>query len=377
MTLRRRRFTSSPPRSLALSIGLAWLLLEGCEFKSHVVALGGDDTRDLGRRGGALGAVPKDCTPLDDASDPPDRLECTGLYAKFKSKQTAPGAVSFAPSAALWSDGAEKQRWIFLPKGTKIDSSSPNDWSFPVGTRVWKEFTVDDKRIETRIFYKTRSDRWRHATYVWNEDDSEADLSYGEDLDLPSGPYHVPEQGECEDCHEGQSDRLLGFDAVSLGLPNARGLTLKKLWEEGWLTHEPELLELSIGDDGTGRAAKALPILHINCGVSCHNDSANRTAGLTGQNLRLDVTQLDGRAPDDSWNIYRTVVGQASEGTQWGEGIRIVPGDPDASLAVQLMGSRRAGGGNSQMPPLASRLVDEDGLATVRAWIERLSPADE
>jgi hypothetical protein len=378
MTARCRRLRSHPPARLTLSLCFVWLLLGGCEFKSHVVPLGGEDTSpNPGRRGGALAAVPKTCTPLDDDNDPPETLECTGLYASIRGKRTAPGAVTFAPSSFLWSDGAEKHRWIYLPKGTQIDSSSPNQWNFPVGTRVWKEFKVGDKRVETRIFYKTRADRWRRATYIWNDDESQADFTYGEDLDLDNGPYHVPEQEECDDCHDGQKDRLLGFDAVSLGLPNAQGLTLKKLWEDGWLSDEPERLELEIGDDGTGRAAEALAILHINCGVSCHNDTTRRTANLSDQNFRLDVTKLDGRAPDETWNIFRTAVGQPAEGTQWGEAVRIVPGDPDASLAVQLMGSRRAGGGNSQMPPLASRLVDEEGLAKVKAWIERLPPTGE
>jgi hypothetical protein len=372
MTLRCRRSRLRLSAFSALSIGFVWLSLEGCEFKSHEVSLSGDDDKVRERRGGALAKVPKSCTPLDDESDPPETLDCTGLFTDIERKQTAPGAVTFAPAAALWSDGAEKHRWIYLPPGKKIDSSSPDAWTFPIGTRVWKEFKVDGKRVETRIFYKTRSDRWLRATYIWNDDESQADFSYGEDLELASGPYHVPEQGECDDCHDGPDDRLLGFDAVSLGLPGAEGLPLKKLWEDGWLTHKPEHLELSIGDDGTGLAAEALPILHINCGVSCHNDSPRRTANLTMQNLRLEVGQLDGRAPDDSWNTLRTAVGQPSEGTNWGDAIRIVPGDPDDSLAVQLMGSRRAGGGNSQMPPLATRLVDEEGLAVIKSWIERL-----
>lgn len=377
MTPRRRRPRPLAAARLALTIGVAWSSLEGCEYQSHVVALGGEESsKSVGRRGGALGSAPKDCSKLDDASDPPDRLECTGLYKDIRTKQVAPGAVAFAPAAALWSDNAEKQRWIYLPPGEQIDSSAPNAWRFPVGTRTWKEFKVDGKRIETRIFYKTRADRWRRATYIWNEDESQAEFTYGEDLALDSGPYHVPEQGECDKCHDGQADHVLGFDAISLGLPGAEGLPLKKLWQDGWLSDKPELLELSIGDDGTGRAASALPVLHINCGVSCHNDTPNRTANLTEQNLRLDVTQLDGRAPDESWNIYRTAVGQPSEGTDWGDAVRIVPGDPDASLTVQLMGARRAGGGNAQMPPLATRLVDEEGLEAVRRWIERL-PADE
>jgi mono/diheme cytochrome c family protein len=33
------------------------------------------------------------------------------------------------------------------------------------------------------------------------------------------------------------------------------------------------------------------------------------------------------------------------------------------------------GGPPEQMPPLATRRVDEEGVAAVRAWIEAMSPA--
>lgn len=32
----------------------------------------------------------------------------------------------------------EKQRWISLPEGEVIDNSDPNEWIFPIGTKVWK-----------------------------------------------------------------------------------------------------------------------------------------------------------------------------------------------------------------------------------------------
>lgn len=363
--------------SWASLIGLACLPVIGCGVKSHRVIVGGEDEADAGRRGDGGLAVLSGCTELDDEHDPPDQLDCTGLYADIESHEIAPAARFFAPASPLWSDGAEKLRWIYLPPDTTIDTSSPNEWSFPVGTRAWKEFKVGGKRIETRIFYKTRSDRWRRATYLWNEDETQAEFTYGGDVETDNGVYHVPEQGECDDCHDGQADHLLGFDAVSLGLPGAEGLPLSKLWEEGLLSDKPERLELTIGDDGTGLAAQALAILHTNCGVSCHNDFPKRTANLTMQNLRLDATLLDGRPPDETWNILRTAVGQPSEGTQWGRAVRIVPGDPAGSLAIQLMSSRRSGGGNSQMPPIGSAIVDEEAVEILSDWISRLPPLDE
>jgi hypothetical protein len=352
---------------------MVWLLAGwsmGCAFESHEVVLGGESDEALARRGRGGLSIARSCMANDRAL--PDALECTGLYADIESKKLAAGAVPYAPAFALWSDGADKQRWIFLPEGKTIDNSEPNDWQFPVGTRVWKEFAVGGKRVETRIFYKVRSDHWLNGTYVWNREETRAEFSFGGDIEIEDGDYHVPTQDECADCHDGAEDSLLGFEAVSLGLAGAQVLTLERLAKYGWLSESPERVELSVGDDGTGLAAQVLPLLHINCGTSCHNGSSNATANLTSQNLRLDVTQLDGRAPDDSWNIVRTMVGKVAEGAQWGGGTRIVPGDPDNSLAFQLM-SRRTGG-NGQMPPIASRVVDHDAVELVRAWISRLDP---
>jgi hypothetical protein len=50
---------------------------------------------------------------------------------------------------------------------------------------------------------------------------------------------------------------------------------------------------------------------------------------------------------------------------QNGDGIRLVPGNPDASAIVQRM---RAHDG-TRMPPLATNIVDERGVQWVSDWI--------
>ena len=363
------------------------LLMAGCGAQSHTL-FGEDsgtetlDASDIVEEGDdAGGGPPPGCS--DDTSRVPSSLECTGLYSNLANKTVAKSALPFTPAWPLWSDGAEKHRWVSLPPDTQIDNSSPNNWVFPVGTKFWKEFRVGGKRVETRLFWKVRSDLWRKGTYAWNADETEAKLHFGGDIKLANGdPYHLPEQGECDDCHKGQTDRSLGFGAVNLGLDGASGVTLEWLADEGWLTEKPAKVKLSIGadragldDDGVPLAAKALAVLHTNCGVSCHNDTPDRKANLTGQNLRLDAKQLDGRAPDETWPAFATAVGKLTEGAQLGGTFtRIAPGDPATSHVVTLMKTRTPGrfAGPGQMPPIASRLVDTEGLAIVTKWISRL-----
>src|ERR1700722_4317581 len=196
-------------------------------------------------------------TACAGASVPPSTLSCTGLYADIATKTLAAGVRFYQPAVPLWSDNAEKARWIQLPPGTQIDASDPNEWTFPVGTKVWKEFSKNGKRVETRLFQKVDSGPpaiWAHATYAWNADESAATTSGGGDITLDSdgGTYHIPTFAECESCHNGRTDHILGFEQVSLGLQGAQGLTLPELVNEGLVAPAPAQTQLTVGDDGTG-----------------------------------------------------------------------------------------------------------------------------
>jgi hypothetical protein len=305
-----------------------------------------------------------------DTEVPPANLVCTGLYADIAVKLTAPGVQPYAPALSLWSDGAEKQRWISLPPGGIIDNSDPSEWSFPVGSKVWKEFSRGGQRVETRLWQKVHAGYWVAATYVWSGDESGAGRSEGGDIALrDSSTYHVPTQDECQKCHRGRAERVLGFEQVLLGLPGASGLTLDGLVMAGRLSNPPARTDLVIGDDGTGAAAAALGFLHVNCGTSCHNENSGSTAYSAGMLLRLDPSLLDGR-PVDDFAALKTTIGVTVETPSWQGGTRIVAGSPENSLLYQLM-SRR--GDDKQMPPIATTAVDETGDALVSRWISRLT----
>jgi hypothetical protein len=305
-----------------------------------------------------------------DATQLPSWLSCTGLYAEMDSKALAKGVRAFSPSTPLWSDGAHKERWIWIPPGETIDASDEADWVFPVGTRAWKQFQVDGKRIETRLFQKVREDRWMFATYVWDDTDSDAQAQFGTRIPLANAVYEIPTRDNCEDCHKGRKERLLGFDSISLGLEGSKGLTLAKLAEEELLSPAPEITEHTMPDDGTGLLAPALAAMHVNCGVSCHNGSANAIADGTGLHLRLDPAMLRDVVPA-MLPAIETTVGVPAKNKSLGAQVRIVPGKPDDSLLVHLMSTRTANQ-KGQMPPLASRVVDEESVAKVRAWVSAL-----
>ncbi len=305
---------------------------------------------------------------------PPMALECTGLYTDLATKTLAPGVRAYAPAVPLWSDGAEKERWIYLPPGTKIDATDPSEWVFPVGTKAWKQFSRDGKRVETRLWQKVQANYWVRTAYAWNADETKATLSSGGDMPwgTDGGVYHIPTPDECDQCHRGRTDHLLGFEQVSLGLAGATGLTLPELVKEQLITPVPASTSLTVGDDGTGVGAAPLKWLHINCGASCHNGNSNATAYGSGMRLRLDPTQLDGRS-SAGFDARTTTLGLLATTPTWNGQTRIVPGDPMHSLLVKLITNR--GTDNpvaNQMPPIASNVVDGPDTQVVIDWISKM-----
>ena len=107
----------------------------------------------------------------------PTHLAETGLFAPDGSGAIAAGNRPFSPQYPLWTDGAAKRRWVYLPAGTTIDASNPRQWEFPVGTRFWKEFSFAGRRVETRVLWKTSDAGWLAGSYVWNKDGTDAVLA--------------------------------------------------------------------------------------------------------------------------------------------------------------------------------------------------------
>lgn len=160
------------------------------------------------------------------------RLVCTGLYGPTSgagAKRIAPGIERYEPGFRLWSDGLEKVRYVYLAPGQRIDTSDMDEWTFPVGTRFWKEFRWNSKRIETRFLEKMGPNAWRRTTFVWNVDQSDArEVTVGQTISLEAGQdaYDIPGRDDCGRCHDGRRDNVLGFEALALAAPGATGLTL-------------------------------------------------------------------------------------------------------------------------------------------------------
>ncbi len=331
-----------------------------------------------------------------DRTNPAPKLSDTGLYSDPAAKVVARENLAFSPQYPLWTDGAAKRRWIYLPPGTSIDATDPDAWVFPIGTKLWKEFSFG-RPVETRLIERLPDGSWRYLAYVWKADGSDAELAPARGIrgviEIKAAPagaaaqnarHDVPSRLDCGACHEGQPTPVLGFSALQLSpdrdplaphaSPRRAGdVDLRALIDRG-LVHglpasyrrNPPRIEAP-----TPRERAVLGYLHANCG-HCHNDRG--PLAELGMNLSIRLAPAHGSFP----GALLTAVGRPSSyplpGTlDSGLYARIANGAPGESVLVQRMVSRQPA---VQMPPLGTHVVDQEALRLLMQWIrESLVPA--
>jgi hypothetical protein len=307
----------------------------------------------------------------------PAKLSETGLYVRGQQHLVAPGNRPFTPQYPLWSDGLEKSRWIFIPPGTAIDASDPYEWKYPLGTKFWKEFRQNGRRIETRVLWKVSDTKWEVGAYAWNETGTEAILvpdGVVNAAELSATKRHsIPSRTDCTTCHGSPASGPLGFNALQLSPdrdPNAihaeplkaGDVTLTTLVDTQLLMHSREEWtnrppRIQTADPST---RSVLGYLSTNCGM-CHNGKGE--IAVLAPVLRHEDLLTDADAVARSWlnQPTRWQLAGTAEGT-----VLIRPGAPDESALLARMRSRSP---SSQMPPLGTTLRDEAAVAAVRQWI--------
>ncbi|MBX7195132.1 MAG: hypothetical protein K1X94_23965 [Sandaracinaceae bacterium] len=312
----------------------------------------------------ALGSVGVGCTyhlpPLDPrVSTLPTHLSQAGLYADPSLERVCVDCLPYTPRFELWSDGAQKRRWVRLPEGSQIDTSDMDDWQLPVGTELWKEFAVDGRRIETRLLRRVGPgpDDWVGVAYVWNAEQTDAILTIDTVNDALETSHDVPEARACMTCHGGRASVALGFSAIELAHDAAPGETsLDDLAVRGLLTHAPTS-PLVMG--GSETEVAALGYLHANCG-SCHNSDRPPAHDAYRPPEGLDLWLTVGTLSDPATSpTYRSSLGRF-----------VRPGQPDDSAIVQRVRDRVFMG--RRMPPIAVERVDQDALGLLRRWVDEM-----
>jgi len=289
----------------------------------------------------------------------PRRLSELGIYADLRTGAVVDGVRAYRPTFALWSDGASKRRWIRLPPGEVIDTRDMDAWRFPVGTELWKEFSIGGKRIETRLLRKVHrdDDGWAATSYAWNETQDEAIAAPGGVRNALGTRLDIPSERSCMACHGGRPERILGFAAIQLAhdLEDASELNLDRLVAEQRLSSPPAA---PIRVPGEPADAAAVGYLHANCG-HCHNGGRPADARYFRPPSAIDL----GLRTRDLASLEATRAYATAARFSMGK-------NPTGNhLLVQRM--TRGSGLLRRMPPIATEIVDVDGVTLVSDWLRR------
>ena len=320
------------------------------------------------------------------ASRPAALLSEYRLFLDDAAREPNAGVTPYALATQLYSDGALKFRYVYVPPGAQARYTDEGVFEFPVGTVLVKTFAfaADMRRpgenvryIETRLLIR-HNDGWIARPYVWNADQTEAryapvsapiPVAFIDTQGVQQAlDWRVPNQNQCKGCHDRDG-------AVTPIGPRARNLNNAFPYAggtENQIAHW-SALGLLVGapapddaprapaafDPASGSLAdRARTYLDVNC-AHCHNPHGPaRTSGL------------DLRAENENpaaWGVRKRPVaaGRASGGFQFA----IDPGRAETSILVHRMDSLDPG---VMMPELGRQTRDAEGLALVRAWIARM-----
>lgn len=298
----------------------------------------------------------------------PRALSEFGFFADGARQVPAAGVTPYALKTPLWSDGAEKLRFIYLPEGKRLNADGEGLLQFPVGAAIIKTFAFGEgaerRLIETRVLLH-RSDGWVALPYRWNAEQTEATLALAGgriDLVTPAGEaisYAIPNKNQCKTCHSKDGQ------VMPIG-PKARNLSAEWLADMSSKRHLTG--DLSAGnllpDWRTHATGPAEPLarayLDVNC-AHCHQPGG----GASNSGLDLRWEQSDPHA----LGIFKRPVA-AGRGAG-GHEFSVLPGQPDKSILLFRMDSAEPG---VAMPELAKSSVDKDGAAVVRRWISEMTP---
>jgi uncharacterized repeat protein (TIGR03806 family) len=297
----------------------------------------------------------------------PTMLSDTGCVSASNHQLPASGLIPFAPNAPFFSDGAIKQRWMALPNGTQINIETDNDFTFPTGTVLMKNFTLGTTLVETRLFMRHNDGNWAGYTYEWNAQGTDATrVVGGKSVTINGQTWEFPSEAQCLQCHTVAAGRALGPEVGSFNgdiLYPATGRTSNQLTTHNAIdTLNPAappaasapLIPDPLGTMGT-QTERARAYLHANCAY-CHRPNGPTPVDL---DFRYTTTLANMQACDITPNNDLGIANAR----------RIAPGSAARSTVVARVNRI----GADAMPPLARHTIDTAGVQLLTDWINGLT----
>ena len=167
---------------------------------------------------------------------PKEKLSDYGFFiGTLKQLQPAENVMPYELNSTLFSNYAEKLRFVYMPAGKPVSYKENGVLDFPEGTYLIKNFYYPfDFRhpekgrriIETRLLVHT-NEGWQAWPYYWNDEQTEAyydvagettEVNYiNENGKKVKAPYYVPNKNECKGCHSYNQEMLpIGLSVAEL-----------------------------------------------------------------------------------------------------------------------------------------------------------------
>jgi uncharacterized repeat protein (TIGR03806 family) len=318
------------------------------------------------------------------ATEPPQLLSAYHFFRDAGARQPNAGVTPYDLNTPLYSDGALKFRYLYLPPHTQATYRDDGVFDLPVGAVLIKTFafatdmrrpTENVRFLETRLLIH-RANGWVAYPYVWNEGQTEARLSpigatvpiafTDSDGSAVQLDWTVPNVNQCKGCH----DRAGAIVPIGPTAPNLNRRLDYGSGAEGQLAHwlAAGMLDRAPADaphfanayepaSGTFDE-RARAYLQVNC-AHCHNPEG--PAHTSGLDLRY------GETTPVQWGVHKRPVA-AGRGSSTFE-FDIAPGHPEQSILIYRMASTDPG---EMMPELGRQRVDTRAIALMREWIAHM-----
>jgi len=330
------------------------------------------------------------CVPPTSEAMQPALLSMSGCVDPANPTLPAATLIPYGVASPLWSDGADKERFIALPDTAMIHvrnctqtpaeclapedggtGQDEGDWDFPVGTVFMKTFAFLGKMVETRLLIRRGEFDWWGFSYQWRDDQTDADLlasnvdGYDAMVAGPDGMvnWHFPSRAQCLQCHTTAAGVSLGpeTDQFNIAYAYPNGVThnqLDELEHIGAFDAAPSRAPALPDPAGSGDLEeRARSYLHANCAI-CHRPGSN----YTGFDVRFTTAFAD-------TNLCNVVPEKPVPGNPTGA-MRILPGDPSLSAVSLRMHSTDTA---FRMPQIGTRVVDDLGTTVIDDFITSLT----
>jgi glucose/arabinose dehydrogenase len=355
----------------------------------------------------------------------PRTLSESGVFTSVAGYRIDPGLMPYSVNAALWSDGAFKERHVGIPGDGRIDFTEDGAWGLPDGTVLVKTFSLEmergnpasRRRIETRYLVKQQNE-WVGYSYQWNEEQTDAALVDApgltreftiRDASAPGGTrkqsWYYPSRADCMVCHSRAAGFVLGLTTIQmnrdgqletlerLGFFKLDSLEHRRVKEERWKKRLAGPLrailprvwqqvrnEFARRVKGEDRITGVLPREPGDYDRLADPDDPKADLGRRARSyLHANCAQchVEAGGGNSAFDVHIRTKGERMKLFDVKPqhdvfGIadpRIVAsGSPERSILFQRVTRR----GPGQMPPLATSVVDERAAAMLREWIAGL-----